>query len=250
MNSMSLQLGWLKSRLMYDLVPGRRSRMLRFYAEMLQAGDLCFDVGAHLGSRTDALAAIGCRVVAVEPHPYLAAKLRRRFAGTRDVRVCELAVSDRAGEATLHYSPRYLTVSSLDSGWTESLQRVRPHNIRFSEQVVVATATLANLIDEHGVPRYCKLDIEGTDLAVLRSLSQPIAIVSFEHLPPLLADTIAAVEALSNLADYRFNFFRRESHRFEFDAAVSGAALIDALQRATAARSGSDVFAFRIGDEA
>ena len=234
---------------MYDLVPGRRRRMLRFYSQILSDDDLCFDIGAHLGSRAEVLSAIGCRVVAVEPHPFLAQKLQQRFSKTQNLQVREIAISDRVGQAMLHYSPRYLTVSSLKSDWTESLRKVRPHRIQFSEKVVVETETLAGLIEQHGMPRYCKLDIEGMDLAVLKSLAQPIEILSFEHLPQMLADTAAAVDTLAALAEYRFNFFLRESHKFELDAPVAGQALLDALQRSRATRCGSDVFAFQIAQD-
>ena len=249
MTHASLYLGWLKSRLMYDLVPGRRRQMQRFYADMLQAGDLCFDVGAHVGSRAAVLAGLGCEVVAIEPHPFLAGKLRQRFAQTRNLQIRQLAVSDTAGQATLYSSPRYLTVSSLQRAWTDSLRKVRPHNISFTDEVVVEAQTLSGLIEQHGVPRYCKLDIEGMDVVVLRALEQPIEIISFEHLPGLITDTAEAVAALSDLAEYRFNHFPRESHLFQLAKPVAGDELIDSLQASAAARSASDVFAFRITEE-
>ena len=249
MTQSSFYLGWLKSRLIYDLVPGRRRRMQRFYAAFLRAGDLCFDVGAHTGSRAAVLASLGCEVVAIEPHPFLAGKLGQRFAKTGNLLVRQIAVSDTTGQATLHSSPRYLTVSSLKSAWTDSLRKVRPHNIRFTEEVVVETRSLDDLIEEHGVPRYCKLDIEGMDVVVLRTLSQPIEVISFEHLPGMIADTVEAVAALHDLAEYRFNHFPRESHVFQLAEPVAGDALIESLQASAAVRSASDVFAFRVAVE-
>ena len=103
--------------------------------------------------------------------------------GNPDVVVDERGVSDEPGAATLHWSPRYLTVSSLKPDWVDSLQAVRSHNIAFTESQTVAIATIGELIREYGAPRYCKIDIEGLDLAVIRSLPMPLGIVSFEHLP-------------------------------------------------------------------
>src|SRR5690606_14490021 len=94
--------------------PGRRRRMSSFYRAIVDRGDLCFDIGAHVGNRTAVLAALGCKVVAVEPHPYLAEYLRRKFAGRPGVVVEQVGVSTTPGEATLHSSPRNLTISRLE----------------------------------------------------------------------------------------------------------------------------------------
>jgi hypothetical protein len=45
----------------------------------------------------------------------------------------------------------------------------------------VNVATLDSLIDEFGVPDYAKIDVEGFDLEVLRGLSRPIPLLSFEY---------------------------------------------------------------------
>jgi FkbM family methyltransferase len=214
---------------------------------MLAAGDLCFDLGSHIGNRVDALTSLSCRVIAVEPHPFLADYLRRRFSGNPDVVVDDRAVSDRAGEATLYWSPQYLTVSSLEAGWVDSLRAVRSHNIAFTDSQSVRTTTIGELIREHGEPRYCKIDIEGADLAVIRSLTAPIAIVSFEHLPHRFDATAASLTALGRLAEYRYNYFVRESHRFRMPEPAAAEELLREL-RSIADRAWScDVFAFRQG---
>lgn len=241
------RLALFKSKCMYQYVPGRLGAMKTLYGSMLSAGDLCFDLGSHIGNRVDVLASLSCKVVAVEPHPFLASYLRRRFAGNRDVVVDERAVTDESGEATLHWAPQYLTVSSLEPDWVDSLRALRPHNIAFTESQTVETTTIGDLIRQHGVPRYCKIDIEGADLAVIHSMPIPIGIVSFEHLPHRFDATAESLAALGELADYRYNFFTRESHRFRVPAPVSAEDVLLAL-RGIAARGWScDVFAFSQG---
>lgn len=241
------RLALLKSKCIYQYVPGRLRAMKAFYGSMLGAGDLCFDLGSHVGNRVDALTSLSCRVVAVEPHPFLARYLRRRFAGNHDVVVDDRAVSDQPGEATLHWSPQHLTVSSLEPGWVDSLQAVRSHNIAFTESQTVKTVTIGELIREHGEPRYCKIDIEGVDLAVIRTLATPIRILSFEHLPHRFEATAGSLAALGSLAEYRYNYFVRESHRFRMPAPASADDLLREL-RAIADRAWScDLFAFRQG---
>ena len=39
------------------------------YARFLRAGDLAFDIGAHVGDRISSFRRLGARVVALEPQP-------------------------------------------------------------------------------------------------------------------------------------------------------------------------------------
>jgi hypothetical protein len=47
------------------------------YAQFVRAGDLCFDIGANIGSRSRVFRALGAHVVAVEPQPASLKTLRR-----------------------------------------------------------------------------------------------------------------------------------------------------------------------------
>lgn len=208
---MRYALGLLKSKLTYEYFPGRRRCMSVFYRNIVRAGDLCFDVGSHLGTKASVLAELGCVVVAVEPHPRLASYLRSKFAKSRNVVVEEAALSKKAGEAILYCSPSHLTVSSLRCDWTESLR---------------------------------KFDIEGLHIAVLKSMSRPINVVSFEHLPNLFSTTTEALALLEKLGRYRFNFFERETHDFRFAEPVSGRRLLRDLSEIAARKRSCDVFAF------
>lgn len=234
-------LGLLRSKLIYEHFPGRRQRMTSFYRSLVKPGQLCFDVGAHLGNRTAVLAALGCKVVAVEPHPYLAAYLRKKFAGLASVVVEEVGVSATPGEATLHSSPRNLTISSFEPKWTDALRAVRADDIAFTERHVVPTVTLTQLIARHGRPAYCKIDVEGLDSEVVESLEEPLPIISFEHLPARPAETAAALEHLERLGPYRFNFFPRETHAFRLPSPVAAAEVLAALA-AVSPPSPCDVF--------
>ena len=44
-------LGLLRSLLIYYAKPFQLRRMTAFYARLLNPGDLCFDIGAHVGNR-------------------------------------------------------------------------------------------------------------------------------------------------------------------------------------------------------
>ena len=68
--------GIVRSLWMYYGSPAHLRRMRTLYAQFIHAGDLAFDVGAHVGSRTLVYALLGARVVAVEPVPQALLVLR------------------------------------------------------------------------------------------------------------------------------------------------------------------------------
>ena len=74
-------IGLARSLAVYYGIPGRQRRLRALYGQFVRPGDLVFDIGAHLGNRTRAFAALGCRVVAVEPQPHVARMLRTLVGG-------------------------------------------------------------------------------------------------------------------------------------------------------------------------
>ena len=175
--------GLARSVAIYHLIPRRQRRLRSLYSQWLEAGDLVFDVGAHVGNRTRAFAALGCRVVAVEPQPGVAALLRTLAGHLPDVTVVEAAVSDRVGRVRLAVSDRTPTVSTTSDAWREA----RSHEagfagVEWNDTVDVEATTLDALIAAYGEPAFVKLDVEGAEAAALQGLSVPVKGLSFEYL--------------------------------------------------------------------
>ena len=206
--------GLARSLAIYHLIPRRQGSLRALYAQWVGPGDLAFDIGAHVGNRTRALAAIGCEVVAVEPQPAVAATLRTVIGGNRHVRIVEAAVSHSIGRARLAVSERTPTVSTLADDW-RAARRHEPGfaGVEWNTSVDVETTTLDALIAAHGLPAFVKLDIEGGEAAALAGLSQPVRTVSFEFLPQALEAVRACVDRLEMLGGYHYNWTAAESHR-------------------------------------
>src|SRR5262245_22407000 len=75
----------------------RNRAMEALYRRFLSAGDLAFDIGAHVGDRISAFRRIGARVVAVEPQPAPARALRLIHGRDPGVKLLGAAVSDVEG---------------------------------------------------------------------------------------------------------------------------------------------------------
>ncbi|MFO7482003.1 FkbM family methyltransferase [Oceanibaculum nanhaiense] len=207
-------LGLARSLLHYRLNLPKQYRLRRLYSQFVRPGDLAFDVGAHLGDRTWALRALGCRVVAVEPQPLPARFLNWLYSAASDVALESCALGAGPGTAELLVSSRHPTVSSLSASWVEQASASDEfRTVSWDRQVPVRIDTLDGLIARHGLPAFCKIDVEGFERDVLRGLSQPIPALSFEFLTARPDLTLACLAEAARIAPYRCNIGYGESLR-------------------------------------
>ena len=125
------------------------------------AGETVFDLGAHCGVSSyhfSKLVGPTGRVVAFEPDPVNYSLLLRNIDrhGLNNVIPLQIAVSDTRGEA--QFSAEQTIGSTL-------LQ----HSTRTSvgQVIQVKTVTLEDAFAEWGPPSFCKIDIEGAEIAVV-----------------------------------------------------------------------------------
>src|ERR1700681_1155737 len=164
--------GLVRSLAIYHAIPLRQRRLRRLYAQFVEPGDLVFDIGAHAGNRARAFASLGCRVVAVEPQPDFAWLLRKLFQRSSDVVIVEAAVSDAVGHRVLSLSERTPTVTTLESEWRDARARDPDFSrVRWTRRIEIETMTFDVLIERFGVPAFAKIDVEGSESAVLAGLT-------------------------------------------------------------------------------
>lgn len=238
------RLGLVRSVLMYHGIPFRRRRLTRFYAQFIRPGDLCFDIGAHVGSRLRAWLPLGARIVAVEPQPNCMALLRRWFGGDGRVVLIDQAVGACPGTADLLVSPRTPTVTTLSRDWIAAVGRDRAFaGVRWGERLPVTVTTLDELIDRHGLPAFCKIDVEGYELEVLKGLSRPIPALSFEYLSICLDRARDCVMRVTGLGHYEFNWSVGESHRLRSADWLDADRMLARIETLGAAGGSGDIYA-------
>jgi FkbM family methyltransferase len=212
-------LGFGRSLAIYFGQPWRTRALHRHYRPFLGPGDLAFDVGAHVGNHARCFARLGARVVAIEPQPAFAAWLRWLFRNQPRITVVESALAAAPGMVELYRSPRTPTVATVSRKWMAAAGASAGfERVRWTEGIAVAATTLDTLIARHGLPRFCKIDVEGYEAEVLQGLSRPIPVVSFEYLPAALEVAADAAAALAALGPYRFNLTIGEHRRFLWPA--------------------------------
>ncbi len=204
----TIKYGWYRPfRAIYNHVikPSRASdirRAMGLYRQFVSAGDLCFDIGANLGNRAQALLKLKGTVIAVEPHPGCVEELQARFGHDRAFRCVAKAVGREPGRATLHLATS-TQQSSLRQDWVD----------RCVSSIDVEVTTLDLLIREFGIPRLCKIDVEGYEREVLGGLSRPIDVISFEYraVEGDIERTVACLRYLRELGRYRANISPKET---------------------------------------
>jgi FkbM family methyltransferase len=241
---MSEWIGLVRSLVMYWR-PGRQRGLRRLYAPFVRDGDLVFDIGAHLGDRSVAFAALGARVVALEPQPLIARWLQRLVGRDERIVVRQEAVGARSGIERLAISRRAPTVSTLSTPWRTEMKEANPgfRSVHWEEEVDVRVVTLDDLIETHGVPTFCKIDVEGYEAEVLSGLSRPLAGLSVEFVAGQLGVASACVERLRGLGAYRYNVVPGERRDFAFDAWKSADEILSWLEEGAAGVGSGDLYA-------
>lgn len=234
----------LKSLLRYYAVPGKLRLIARFYSQFIRPGDLCFDLGAHLGDRINAWHRLEARVVALEPHPELAALLRQWYGDDEKTTILEKAVGSQPGQETLFISQRDPTLNTLSAKWMETITQARQFGrVEWDVRAMVAVTTLDALIDEYGLPGFCKLDVEGSEPAALEGLSHPVPALSFEYVPPAPQVALDCLDRLDSLGDYEYNWTVRELPRWRSPAWLSPGGIRAALAALSPEDRAGDVYA-------
>jgi FkbM family methyltransferase len=160
---------------------------------------LIFDLGVHAGLDTRYYLDKGFRVVGLEANPGFVAAAERTFA--REIAGGQLtlvarALWERGGEEVSFF------VNDVKDGWSSLYRPVAEREGLASREIRVATVTVAELFDRHGVPHYLKADIEGADDIVVAQIAAD------GRRPAFLSVEVDAVRSVHLLRDAGYDRFQ------------------------------------------
>lgn len=173
-------------------------------------GDLVFDVGANRGDKADWFLDRGARVVCVEPQPRLADHLRGKYRDQPRVSIVDKGLSDAPGSRTLFINNRMDVISTFAEHWKQG----RFADQTWDEEIQVPITTLDALIDQFGMPRYCKIDVEGHEVEVMSGLTRPVPCLSFEFAGEYWRNAMLCIERCIRIGHKEFNISLGEDDNF------------------------------------
>jgi FkbM family methyltransferase len=196
----------------------------QFFSQFVHTGDLCFDVGANTGNRVIPMLKNGAQVVAVEPQESCYRALEKKFGST--IRIVKKGVDEKKGVKDFYISDSS-TISTFSEEWLQQVKNNRFKGQEWNKKVRVEMTTLNDLVTEFGLPAFIKIDVEGFELQVLKGLSHPVQLVSFEYAVPeqkqSLIQCVAHLQSLSS--KYEFNFCVGEQMQFHLTQWLNGTAM-------------------------
>lgn len=188
--------------------------MLEFYSQFIKKGDLCFDVGANVGKFTKVFLKLGAKVVCVEPQEACLQQLYKLFGDNKNVFIVGKAVGECEGYGELMICVEAPAISTMSSKWKNEGRFSKGH--KWTKQNKVPVTTLDALILSYGLPKFCKIDVEGFEESVLKGLTKPIPFVSFEFTREFFDDARKCINYLLSIGRAEFNCTLGESMKFLF----------------------------------
>ena len=247
MSATARAFGIARSLAMYYGIPFRARRLRRFYAQFVQPGTLCFDVGAHAGNRVRCWRQLGARVIAIEPQADFVRLLRWLYGRDDGVEIVPLAVGASPGYAELLVSERTPTVTTLSREWVQGVQR----DPRFARRELATrrtrrgrdVAVVDRALRRARVRQSRRRRFRGR--AALAGLTTPVRALSFEYVPATREIALDCIDRLTALGSYRYNWSLGESHRLASERWLDAAGIRAHLRELPPLALSGDVYAVR-----
>ena len=184
---------------------------------------LVFDIGANCGNKTEAYLYHGARVVCVEPQPMCLDILKKKFNHNQNVSIVPKAIAEKCGNIEL-FICKNSVFSSCSQPWMKEGRFANQG--KWEQKILVATTTLDELIKQFGIPKFCKIDVEGFEYQVLSGLSTKIPLISFEFTLEFIKTAQACIDLLTKLGYQKFNVALGETSDLALQQWVSGQEVI------------------------
>jgi len=205
-----------------------KSERKKFYSQFIQPGDLCFDVGANIGNRTVIFLELGAKVVAVEPQKECYEKLTKRFGNK--IELVKKGLGEKENVEKLYVS-ELSAISSFSKEHVDVMKEDRFKGTSWNHTVDIEMTTMDSLVDQYGVPVFCKIDVEGYEYDVLKGLTKPLKTLSLEYIvPENLQVLINCINHLKELGEIECNYSFAEKMDMSLSTWLSGSEMVKYIQ--------------------
>lgn len=130
--------------------------------------DVCFDLGANVGTFTEIMAKSGARVHSFEPDPATFERLKERVGHLPNVTLHQKAVGVASGQLQLYRASDF--ASDFDKASQATSLHYKSGRMQPVEGCVVEVLDFADLVQSFGRVALIKMDIEGGEWGILEAI--------------------------------------------------------------------------------
>lgn len=174
---------------------------------------LIFDIGANIGNWALANYNESDNIICVEASPYTFNKLVSNICNRPGITCLNMAVCDSSNKTVEFFHSNVDTISTLDRKWLDD-PTSRFYNFCSFHSVIVPAVSLDKLIETHGTPDLLKIDVEGAENIVIRSLTSKAKTLCFEWASEWNEKTFECIRYLTTIGYYQFHLQHTDSYTF------------------------------------
>ncbi len=225
----------------------RKKNYTRFYEQFFGKGDTVFDIGAIDGGISNFCLSLGAKVVALTPYPNHVTALQQTLGANKRFFLLPNAISSFQAEIILtadeittailakHYDEWELNRAFIDSAPTTTLAVETPLSIK--------VITLDYMIEQFGLPVFCRIETDGEETEVLRGLNYAIPAITFNFHSYNPKRTTELIRRLLALGDYEFNWCEEYTLKFRSDTWLSAKELNTSITENQGKHLTGDIYA-------
>lgn len=210
---------------MYKLVTSRLNtfKQKQFYKTLIKKDDLCFDIGANIGYKSKLFLSLEAKVIALEPQSSCVKYLKK--IKSRKFQFLPYAVGSKNEIKKLRLA-NHIEVATFSDQFIDYFKN---DNLSWENFEMVTVKRLNTIIDEFGIPDFCKIDAEGYELEILSNLNYTIPIIEFEFTGGFILNTIEIIKLL-NKENTLYNYNLNEKPKFELSKWIDLNKIINILK--------------------
>lgn len=167
--------------------------------------ELYFDIGANVGLWALANSKENRKIISIEASPTTFNRLKEKTKNNKNIECLNFAVTDSKDDTITFYEHPWDTISTLNKDWLTS-PRSRFCNSGRIKETKVNTTSINKLIEKYGIPDLIKIDVEGGEFQVCKSLSNnDVNILNFEWASEMYDVTEKSLNYLSTIGYNKFH---------------------------------------------
>jgi FkbM family methyltransferase len=174
---------------------------------------LIYDIGANVGNY--ALSNINNNILCIEASPITFNKLLKNVSKYPNILSLNYAVTNIDVDNIIFYHCNTDTISSLDYEWLSSCDSRFGNYKNQVTPILVPAISLDKLIEKYGLPDLIKVDVEGAEYSVIKSLTKKVDILCFEWASEWKEKYINTINYLVTLGYSKFHIQNKDEYTYK-----------------------------------